>query len=140
MSLHIFSSVVYSTLYWYCKGNLLHDHAWYWKGWLVHSLVIIVFVSPVKRWNHNACALSFCLILIFSPLHPNISIDILYTLPYTCPLVLTGRICLTIKTSQVGDYFLYSHILINIIAVLLWGENRCWSISGFNTSSNLRRN
>ena len=34
-----------------------------------------------------------------NPLHPNISIQILHTLLYTFPLVLTMRICLTIKAS-----------------------------------------
>ena len=33
----------------------------------------------------------------FHPLHPNISMHILHTVLYTCPKVLTGRICLTIK-------------------------------------------
>ena len=42
----------------------------------------------------------------FNPLHPDISIHILYTLLYTFPLVLTRRICFTIKLSQVGHYFL----------------------------------
>ena len=35
---------------------------------------------------------------VFNPLHPNISIHILYTLIYTNQLVLTRRICLTIKS------------------------------------------
>ena len=42
-----------------------------------------------------------------SPLNPKISIHILYTLLYTFPLVLTRRICLTIKVSKVGNHFLY---------------------------------
>ena len=33
------------------------------------------------------------------PLHPNISINILYSLLYTFHFVLTRRICLTIKAS-----------------------------------------
>ena len=35
---------------------------------------------------------------VFNPLHPNISIHIFYTLVYTNQLVLTRRICLTIKS------------------------------------------
>ena len=44
--------------------------------------------------------------LIFS-LHPNISIHFLYTLLYTFLLMLTRRICLTIKAAymSVGDQF-----------------------------------
>ena len=41
----------------------------------------------------------------------NISIHILHTIPYKFLLVLTRRICLTIKVSLVGDHFLYSHDL-----------------------------
>ena len=41
--------------------------------------------------------------------HPNISIHILHTIPYTFPLVLKRRIRLTIKGCWVGDHFLYSH-------------------------------
>ena len=46
-----------------------------------------------------------------NPLHTNISIQFLPTVLYTFPMVLTKRICLTIKASQVGDHFLYSHDL-----------------------------
>ena len=41
------------------------------------------------------------------PLHPNISMNILQTVLYTFPKVLTGRICLKIK-SFFGDQFLDS--------------------------------
>ena len=33
-----------------------------------------------------------------NPLHPNISMHILHTVLYTFPNLLTGRICLTIKS------------------------------------------
>ena len=46
---------------------------------------------------------------MINPLHPNISMHILHTVLYTFLKVLTRRICLTIKASQVGDHFLYSH-------------------------------
>ena len=36
---------------------------------------------------------------------------ILHTFLHTCPKVLAGRICLTIKTALVDDHFLYSHEL-----------------------------
>ena len=49
--------------------------------------------------------------VIINPLHPSISGHILHTVLYTFPKVLTRRICLTIKASQVGDHFLYSHDL-----------------------------
>ena len=45
------------------------------------------------------------------PIHLDISILILYTFLYTFPLILTRRIHLTIKTSEVGDHFFYSHSL-----------------------------
>ena len=48
---------------------------------------------------------------VIHPLHPNISIYILYTLLYLFPLVLTRRTYLKIKASCVGDHFLYSHDL-----------------------------
>ena len=39
------------------------------------------------------------------PLHPNISMHILYTVLYTNPKVLTRRICLTIKSFLIiGDH------------------------------------
>ena len=47
----------------------------------------------------------------FYLLHPNISIHTLHTFFYTFPLVLTRRICLTIKAFYVGDQFLYFHDL-----------------------------
>mgnify|MGYP002259980300 CR=1 FL=1 len=50
-------------------------------------------------------------ILLINPLHPNISIDILHTLPYTIPLVLARRIGLTIRACLVGHHFCYSHDL-----------------------------
>ena len=34
----------------------------------------------------------------FNPLQPNISMHILHTILFTFPTVLTGRICLTIKS------------------------------------------
>lgn len=49
--------------------------------------------------------------MLYNSFHPNISIEILYTLLYTFPLVLTRRIGLTIKASLVGDHFLYSQDL-----------------------------
>ena len=52
---------------------------------------------------------SNAVIININPLHPNISGQILHTVLYTFPKVLTRRICLTIKASQVGDHFLYSH-------------------------------
>ena len=48
---------------------------------------------------------------VINPLHPNISIHILHTLLYTFPLILTRRICLTIKASLVGNHFPNSHDL-----------------------------
>ena len=46
-----------------------------------------------------------------SPLNPNISIHILYTFLYTHLLILTRRICSTIKASCGSDHFLCSHDL-----------------------------
>ena len=46
-----------------------------------------------------------------NPLRPNISIQILHTLLYTFPLVLTRRICLTIKASQLVIIFFILMIL-----------------------------
>ena len=47
--------------------------------------------------------------LLFWQTRCNISFHNLHTLLYTSPLVLTRRICLSIKASSVGDHFLYSH-------------------------------
>ena len=44
-----------------------------------------------------------------NPLLLNISIHILHTPLYAFPLILTRRICLTIKTSLVGDHSFVSH-------------------------------
>ena len=56
----------------------------------------------------------------FNPLHPNISIHILHTLLCTIPLVLTGRICLTIKSFvRLATISVILMILMNDSAVLL---------------------
>ena len=47
----------------------------------------------------------------FNPLHLNISMHILQTFLLALLILLTRRICQTIKASQVGDHFLYSHDL-----------------------------
>ena len=60
-------------------------------------------------------------------LHPNINIHILYTLLNTFPLVLTKRICSTIRMEII---FFILIILVNYSAVLLLGEFRCWSLWG----------
>ena len=49
----------------------------------------------------------------------NDSNHILYNVLYTFPLLLTRRICLTIKASKAGDHFFILNILINNSAVLL---------------------
>ena len=46
-----------------------------------------------------------------NPLQPNISMDILHTVLYTFPKVLTKRICLTIKSFISCDNLFYSHEL-----------------------------
>ena len=45
---------------------------------------------------------------LIKPLHSNISIHILHTVLYTSLEILTRRIGLKIKSSKVGDNFLYS--------------------------------
>ena len=47
-----------------------------------------------------------------NPLLSNISIDILHTPFWVFPLMLTRRICLTLKTSLFGDHFCFLMILI----------------------------
>ena len=44
--------------------------------------------------------------VFFNPFHPNVRMHILHTAYYTFPKVLIRRICLTIKSFLVGDYFL----------------------------------
>ena len=39
--------------------------------------------------------------------HPNISMNILYTAFYTFPKVLTRRICLKMKSSLLGEHFVF---------------------------------
>ena len=64
--------------------------------------------APSKVWSN------------LNPRHPDISVNILYTLLCSFPLVLIRRICLTIKTSQVGNhFFFFSHDLMNDSAVLV---------------------
>ena len=55
--------------------------------------------------------------------HPNISIHILHTIPYTFPLVLKRRIRLTIKGCWVGDHFLYSHDPTEWFSSIMVGRN-----------------
>ena len=56
-------------------------------------------------------AVGDCWSKLINPLHFTISLHICQTVLYTFPKVLTRRICLTIKASQIGDHFLYSHDL-----------------------------
>ena len=53
------------------------------------------------KYSHS-CPLRYQAI---DPLHPNISINILYSLLFTFHFVLTRRICLTIKASLVSNHF-----------------------------------
>ena len=46
---------------------------------------------------------------LLNPLHPNIKMHILHTIPNTFPKILTRKSCLTTESSFVGDHFLYSH-------------------------------
>ena len=63
-----------------------------------------------------------------NPLHPNISIQILHTILYTFPKVLTRIICLPIRDSFPGDHFLYS---LFDSGVILQGKIRCKSLVVF---------
>ena len=76
--------------------------------------------------------LSSKITIILKPLHLNIVIHILHTLLYTFPLVLTRRICLTIKRNPprlvIISFSLV--ILMNNLAALPKGELRCRSLSG----------
>ena len=56
--------------------------------------------APSKVWSN------------LNPQHLNISINILHTLLCSFPLVLIRRICLTIKTSQVGNHFFSFHMIL----------------------------
>ena len=56
-----------------------------------HSDDHIVYLKKKEEWMDG-------LPVVFNPLHPNFIIYILYTLVYTNQLVLTRRICLTIKS------------------------------------------
>ena len=41
--------------------------------------------------------------------HPDISIHLLHTVLFTFPVVVTGRICLKIRSFLDSDHFLFSH-------------------------------
>lgn len=58
-----------------------------------------------------------------NPVNPNIVINILPTVLYTLPKMLTRRIC---STTELGDHVLYSRDS----GVILQGEFRCWSLIG----------
>ena len=62
------------------------------------------------RQESNHVSKNFTYIVLNS-LYSNISIHILHILLYTFTLVLTRRICLTIKASNISDHFLNSHNL-----------------------------
>ena len=65
------------------------------KSYLFVTIVIMLMLIGI-------CAISPLEVIPYFYLnlkHPNISIQILHTLPYTFPLVLTMRIHLSIKTS-----------------------------------------
>ena len=57
--------------------------------WLLNKYSLSVPKEMYKEWKK--CIINF--------LNPNIGLHILHTLSYTFPLILTGRICLTIKAS-----------------------------------------
>ena len=69
--------------------------------------------------------------LDLNPLHSNISIDTLYTVFCTFPVVLTRRICFNIL--ELFKLVIISCILMTFTfdsRVILWGEIRCQSLIG----------
>ena len=82
------------------------------------SNVVLFFVSG--KWSIQVCDAKEInrksvdknkIDRLINPLHPNISMQILHTVPFTFLKDLKRRICLTIKSSLVVDHFLYSHDL-----------------------------
>ena len=69
--------------------------------------------------------------LRLTPLHSIIGIYILFTLLFTFSLILTRRICLSIKASKLVIISFILVILINDLAILLLGEIRLWSLLRF---------
>ena len=75
------------------------------------------------------CSYKIWLDLQSKPLHPNISIYVLYTLLDTFPLVLTRRIWVLIKAFMVQNLILFFFvILMNDLAILLLREITFWFI------------
>ena len=61
--------------------------------------VTTLFSSAYKGHFFNVLVYQTGIKFLVNPLHPNISLHILYTVLYTFPKVLTRRICLTIMRS-----------------------------------------
>ena len=69
--------------------------------------------------------------MFINPLHPNISMQILHTVLYTFPEVLTrGTV---FKNQELYKLVIISLILVTLMfdsGVILLGEIRCWSLLG----------
>ena len=52
----------------------------------------------MRSYSFQDFILYFSRVLVISPLHPNISLQVLHTFLHTFPNVLMRRICLTIKS------------------------------------------
>ena len=83
----------------------------------IYQIALKIMLLPIQHFlpefafYHVYCQFAQIWKLQMNPKHPNISMDILHTVPYTVPKVLTRRICLTIKSFFFNDHFLYSHDL-----------------------------
>ena len=86
----------------------------YFQTWSSEQIFISNYHGTYKNQTKREGFFFFLrrVIAMFNnPLHPDIIIHILHTLLYMLLLVLTRRIYLEIKASQVGSHFLYSHDL-----------------------------
>ena len=57
-------------------------------------------------------------------MHTYINVDIHHTVLYSFPMVLTRRICLTIRASPVGDHSPHSRDLMFDSGVIVWEGGR----------------
>ena len=69
------------------QGGRVEDHRKMFTYFTYHNHIFKQYSIYIQNWLYD----------VFNPLHPNISMQILFSVLYTFPNVLARRICSTIK-------------------------------------------
>ena len=110
---HGFCSSFISYFGFLCLSHVLPTSRVFTSGY-VNTETILHFFNIILCASVYSCAHRYfnpCSFFLLSSLHPKIRKLILHSVLHTFPVVLSGRICLTIWASLLGDHFPYSHDL-----------------------------